>query len=177
MGSNGGNLIRLEEINRIRSKLEKDIDARKTLSARYRKILQYFTWNFNRIKLNQCGYCWSDYCCITKPNHCYPNGRNKCHFSGCQCSYKPLEQTCVVSVLKKHSKLGLMGNNTLIRINQLLSESLKDGKISDSEFKAVLEEYQEFLRISNNMKDVFTRRTFVEKDEIKKKVNEVFESS
>ena len=29
MGSNGGNLIRLEEINRIQSKLEKDIDARK----------------------------------------------------------------------------------------------------------------------------------------------------
>ena len=28
-----------------------------------------------------------------------------------------------------------MGNNALIRINQLLSESLKDGKISDSEFK------------------------------------------
>ena len=70
-----------------------------------------------------------------------------------------------------------MGNNTLIRINQLLSESLKDNHISDSEFKAVLEEYQEFLRISNNMKDVFTRRTFVEKAEIKKKVNEVFESS
>ena len=38
MGSNGGNLIRLEEINRIRSKLEKDIDARKTLSARYKKF-------------------------------------------------------------------------------------------------------------------------------------------
>ena len=39
MGSkNGGNMIRLEEINRIRSKLEKDIDARKTLSARYRKF-------------------------------------------------------------------------------------------------------------------------------------------
>ena len=69
-----------------------------------------------------------------------------------------------------------MGNNTLIRINQLLSESLKDNHISDSEFKAVLEEYQKFLRISNNMKDVFTRRTFVEKDEIKKKVNEVFEN-
>ena len=31
-------MIRLEEINRIRSKLEKDIDARKTLSARYRKF-------------------------------------------------------------------------------------------------------------------------------------------
>ena len=31
-------MIRLEEINRIRSKLEENIDARKTLSARYRKF-------------------------------------------------------------------------------------------------------------------------------------------
>ena len=38
MGLNGGNLIRHEEINRIRSKLEKDIDTWKTLSARYRKF-------------------------------------------------------------------------------------------------------------------------------------------
>ena len=69
-----------------------------------------------------------------------------------------------------------MGNNTLIRINQLLSESLKDNHISAGQFESVLEEYQEFLRISNNMKDVFTRRTFVEKAEIKKKVDEVFEN-
>ena len=31
-------MIQLEEINRIRSKLGNDIDARKTLSARYRKF-------------------------------------------------------------------------------------------------------------------------------------------
>ena len=79
--------------------------------------------------------------------------------------------------IKKHEKLSLMGNNTLIRINQLLSESSKDNQISAREFESVLEEYQEFLKISNNMKDVFTRRTFVENAEIKKKVNEIFESS
>ena len=70
-----------------------------------------------------------------------------------------------------------MGINTLIRINQLLCESLKGNHISAEEYESVLQEYQEFLRLSNNMKDVFTRRTFVEKAEIKKKANEVFESS
>ena len=59
-----------------------------------------------------------------------------------------------------------MGSNTLIRIYQLLGESLRDNKISDGKCKAVLEEYQEFLRISNNLKDVFARKRIVEKDDI-----------
>ena len=90
MGSNGGNLIRLEEINRIRSKLEKDIDARKTLSARYRKFyntLHGISIGSSSINAAIAGATiavlqpkpntiiminkkWSCY-----PNGCYPNGQ------------------------------------------------------------------------------------------------------
>ena len=126
MGSNGGNLIRLEEINRIRSKLEKDIDARKTLSARYRKF--YNTLHGISIGSSSINAAIAGATIAVLPNPitAIPMVATNVTLAAVS-AVTSLWSRLVNKRIKKHEKLGLMGNNTLIRINQLLSESLKDG--------------------------------------------------
>ena len=60
------------------------------------------------------------------------------------------------------------------QINETLNESFKGDHISDQDFKKMLEEYQNYLKASKNLKDAFIDRTYVEKSEIRRKLMSCF---
>ena len=164
MGSNGGNLIQLEEINRIWSKLEKDIDDRKISSARYRKFYN----TLHGISINA-AIAGATIAVLPNPITAIAMVATNVTLAAVS-TVTSLWSKLVNRRLKTYTKLGLMSNNTLIRINQLLSEGLKDGQISDLDYNAVLEEYQKFFGISNNMKDFSREEHLLRKVRLKRKL-------
>ena len=66
--------------------------------------------------------------------------------------------------------------NIISEIYRTLNESFEDDHVSDKEFKKILEEYQNYLKTSKKIKDAFFDRTYAEKNEMKKKVDELFKS-
>ena len=80
----------------------------------------------------------------------------------------------VTKRLTKHEKLFLIANNTLNKINQILSKAVKDGKVDDEEFEIMVNEYQQYLQACSNLKDAFVNKTLVEKEEMKERIDDLF---
>lgn len=79
-----------------------------------------------------------------------------------------------VKKLEKHDKISELAGSKLSSINHIVSKAMDDGKISDSEFKLVLDDFEEYkkekraiqenARQANNPQDM---------EEIKKKFTEI----
>ena len=169
---NGGSKIRLQEINRIRTKLEKNIETRKKLSKHYKKFynsLQSLSIGTSSIAAALSGVTIG---MIANPATILPLAITNVTL-GAVGTVTGIWSKSVNKRVKKHQKLDLLANNTLSTVNELLSESLRDNHIYDGEFKRVLDVYQQYLVDCKYINDVFARKNLVEKDQIKKKINEV----
>ena len=74
---------------------------------------------------------------------------------------------------RKHDKIGLLANTTLCNINEMLSESLRDYKISHKEFTMINNIYQDFLRTCKNNRDSIPKNNLIEKEELMKTVSNI----
>ena len=68
----------------------------------------------------------------------------------------------------------MLGNDVSNMINQLLSRTLIDIHDFDDKSKKILIEYPKYIRRCENIKDVFIKRTIVEKSNIKEDIDNVF---
>ena len=170
--NNGGSKIRMNEINRIRSKLERDVETRRKLSKNYKRFyngLQSISIGTSSIAAALSGVTIG---MITNPAAILPLSVTNVTL-GAIGTLTGIWSKSVNKRVKKHQKLDLLANNTLSVVNELLSESLKDSHISDLEFKRVLDVYQQYLVDCKFVNDAFSRKNLVEKDQIQKKINEV----
>ena len=165
--------VRVKEINRIRDNLEKEIEARKRLSKRYKIIYN----SFHGIAVGSSGLSATlavvSLGVMTSPVALIPLVSANVVLAG----VGALTGFCsklFVKRNKKHDKLQLLGNSVLNIINQILSKSLTDNHFSDEEFQNILKEYQEYIRMRKSIKDGFIDRTFVKKAKIKEDIDKNF---
>ena len=162
---NGGSDIRMKEIDRIRTYLEKHIETRKRLYRTYKRL--YNAMNGISIGTSSIAGIISGttVAFMTNPVIILPLGITNTVLAATGiisgvCSKK------MYSKMQKHENLRMLGSSTLSKINSLLSESLKDNHISDDEFKKILKTYQDYLNTYQNIKKSFHKSVLIEKQEI-----------
>ena len=168
--------MRLKEINKIQLKLEKETNTRKNMSKRYKRV--YNGLHYTSISSTAVGSAVAgvSLAFITNPVTFLPFSIALFSLSGVSMITATLSKI-VNKRVRKHEKLHLLGNNLLLKINEILSESLNDSHMNDKEFKKVLQAYQDYLKTGKNIKDTFINRTFVEKEEVKSKIDELFKDN
>ena len=170
--SNGGNEARMDEINRIRNSLENAGLKRRKLYCHYKRLHKAS----NYISIG------SSSISTTLITIAAANSANPIVFL-------PLSITSGVFGLiggistgltkvfskrfRKHDKIGLLANTTLCNINEMLSESLRDYKISHKEFTMINNIYQDFLRSCRNTKDNISKKNLIEREELLKTVSNI----
>ena len=165
--------IRLKEINKILTRLEKDIKVRKGLSKKYKRLYNgLHSVSIGSTALNT-GIAGSALIFMTNPVTLLPLVITNLSL-GAISIITGVVSKLTAKKIKKHEKLYILSNSMNMRINEILTESLKDNVIDDREFKRVLNEYQDYLKTDKNVKDTYINRTFVEKEEVKAKLNELF---
>ena len=162
----------MKEIDRIRSKLERDIETRKKLSKGYKRfynILQSISIATSSLTSVLSGVTIGT---MTNPTVILPLAITSVTL-GAIGGVSGIWAKSVNTRVRKHQKLTLLANSFLNTVNELLSESLRDSHISDKEFKQILDIYQQYLTECKYTRDAFARRNLVERDEIKKQIDEV----
>ena len=170
---NGGSKIRLNEINRIRTRLEKDVETRKKLSRHYKKfynVLQSMSIGTSSTAAALSGVTIG---MMSNPGVVLPLAVTNVTL-GAVGTVTGVWSKSVNKRVKKHQRLSLLANNTLSIVNELLSESLRDSHVSDKEFKRVLDVYQQYLMECKFVNDTFAKKNLVEKDQIKRKIDDAF---
>ena len=165
--------LRLKEVDRIRAKLEVDIEERKHLSKRYKKfynLLHGGAIGSTSINATIAGVSLGF---ITNPATLLPLVIVGASL-GAVGILTGLWSKLIAKRLTKHEKLFLIANNTLNKINQILSKAVKDGKIDDEEFEIMVNEYQQYLQACSNIKDAFANQTLIEKEQVTKNINDQF---
>ena len=168
---NGGHGIRIKEINRIRDKLEHDISTRKKLSKNYKKfynVLHGTSVAAGSVTTALAGVTLG---VMAAPAIVLPLAITSVSL-GAVGTLTSVWSKLVRKRIDKHQRLYLLASDTLQNINELLSESLKDFHISDSEFKMVLTAYQRYLWNCKGESDAFSKSTLVEKDQVIRKLND-----
>ena len=168
---NGGSKIRLNEINRIRNRLERDVDTRKKLTKGYKKfynILQSVSIGTSSIAAALSGATIG---MLANPGVVLPLAVTNVTL-GTVGTVSGVWSKSVNKRVKKHQRLSLLASNTLSTVNELLSESLRDNHVSDREFKRVLDVHQQYLLECKFVNDTFSKKNLVEKDEIKRKIDD-----
>jgi uncharacterized membrane protein YdfJ with MMPL/SSD domain len=82
-----------------------------------------------------------------------------------------------VKKLEKHDKISELAGSKLSSINHIVSKAMDDGKISDSEFKLVLDDFEEYKKekraIQENARQAISSTSPQEMEELKKKFTEI----
>lgn len=82
-----------------------------------------------------------------------------------------------VKKLEKHDKISELAGSKLSSINHIVSKAMDDGKISDSEYKLVLDDFEEYKKekrsIQENARQAISSTSPQEMEEIKKKFTEI----
>ena len=170
--SNGGNEARMEEINRIRKKLEEAGLKRRRLYCHYKRLHK----SSHYISIGSSGIS-TTLITIAAANTVNPTVFLPLTITSAAFSLISGISTGLTKVFskrfRKHDKIGLMANTTLCNINEMLSESLRDYKISHKEFTMINNIYQDFLRSCRNTKDNISRQNLIEKEELVKNITNI----
>ena len=157
--NNGGSKIRFTEINRIRSRLERDIETRNKLSKYYRRFyngLQSISIGTSSIAAALSGVTIG---MIANPAVILPLSVANVSLGGIGVVTGVWSKS-VNKRVKKHERLSLLANNTLSVVNELLSEGLIDSHISDLDFKRISDVYQQYLVDCKFVNDIFNKKKF-----------------
>lgn len=173
--SNGGNEFRMAEINRIRNKLEKHVETRKKLSKHYKRLFNVLyaisvgstsvTTVVSSVTLGM----------LANPVILLPLAAVNAGLGATSVATNVWSKL-INKRIQKHQKLYLLANSYLHQVNSLVSIALKDHHISNTEFSQILAIHQEFLFECRNLKDVYSKKTLVEIDQIKNKINKALSS-
>ena len=170
--SNGGNEARMEEINRIRRKLEESGLKRRKLYCHYKRLHN----SSNYISIGAGGIS-TTLMTIAAANSVNPAVFLPLSIIGASFGLVSGISTGLTKLFskrfRKHNNIGLMANTTLCNINQMLSESLRDYRISHKEFTMINNIYQDFLRNCKNTKDGISRQNLIEKEELLRTVTNI----
>ena len=170
--SNGGNEARMSEINRIRNKLEKAVTCRKRIYSHYKRL--YNTSHY--ISIGSGGLSTTLITTVAaqfgNPVVLLPLSITAATLGLISGIFTGLSKL-FSKRFRKHDQIAIMANATLCNINELLSDSLRNYKISHKEFVMINNIYQEFLRNCKNTKDVYSKGNLVEKDELIRSINNI----
>ena len=167
--SNGGNEARMDEINRIRNSLENAGLKRRKLYCHYKRLHKasnYISIGSSSISTTLITIAAAN---SANPIVFLPLSITSGAFGliGGICT----GLTKVFSKrFRKHDKIGLLANTTLCNINEMLSESLRDYKISHKEFTMINNIYQDFLRTCKNNRDSISKNNLIEREELMKTI-------
>ena len=167
--NNGGSKVRLKEINRIRTRLENDITVRRKLSKRYKKLytaLHGISVGSTSIAAALSGITIG---MMTNPGVILPLTVTNLSL-GAVGVMTGVWSKSLTKRAEKHEKLFLLAASTLNIINEILSTSLMNSHIDDSEFKMVTSVYQDYLMNCKRQKDRFAKNDLVERDVILKDI-------
>ena len=170
--SNGGNEARMEEINRIRKKLEEAGLKRRRLYCHYKRLHK----SSHYISIGSSGIS-TTLITIAAANTANPTVFLPLTITSAAFSLISGISTGLTKVFskrfRKHDKIGLLANTTLCNMNEMLSESLRDYKISHKEFTMINNIYQDFLRSCINTKDNISKQNLIEKEELVKNITNI----
>ena len=173
--SNGGNEVRMDEINRIRKRLEETGLKRRKLYCHYKRLhksAHYISIGSSSISTALITIAASN---VANPTVFLPLSITSGAFSLIGGISTGL--TKVFSKrFRKHDKIGLLANTTLCNINEMLSESLRDYRISHKEYTMINNIYQDFLRSCKNFKDNISKQNLIEKEELMKTITNAVNS-
>ena len=170
--SNGGNDARMSEINRIRNKLEKSIVSRKRIYSHYKRLYNashYISIGSGGISTTLITIAAAQF---ANPIVLLPLSITAASLglvSGISTGLSKLFS----KRFRKHDQIAIMANATLCNINELLSDSLRDHKISHKEFVLINNMYQDYLRSCKNTKDAYSKGNLVEKDELIRNISNI----
>ena len=151
-----GTEMRIKEINKMKDKLEKDINMRRNTNKRYKRFyngLQMLTIGSSSIATSLAAATVGT---MANPALVLPLSVTNISLGAVAVVTGILSKT-VHKRIKKHQMLCMLTRNTLNTINELLSNNLTDGIISDQEFQQVSKVYQEYLWESQSIKANFSR--------------------
>lgn len=169
--NNAGNQIRIDEINRIRSKLERLVDIRRNIYYKYKKF--YNILHGISITGTSLAAITSTVSIgmIANPIVVLPLGITSVILAGFGVVSGVFSKK-ISNKVRKHEKLLLLNSNTLANINKLFSESLKDGYVSNKEFKDIIEMYQTYLLNFKSTKDLFSDKYLIATNNINSEIKD-----
>ena len=144
----------MSEINRMRSKLEKSITCRKRIYSHYKRLYNashYISIGSGGLSTTLMTIAAAQF---ANPAVLLPISITAASLgliSGISTGLSKL----ISKRFRKHDQIVIMANAALCNINELLSDSLRDYRISHKEFVMINNMYQDFLRNCKSTKDAF----------------------
>ena len=168
--TNRGHDFRIKEANRLRERLQSQNDSRKKLCKSYQRL--YLTLHVINIIFSTIVGIIGGYTIISfeYPKLLTPLGITSIVLSAFGIIIN-IWGNLVNKRVRNHERLWILGYNCLFSLNEILSSSLKDGKLQDKEFLGVLNIHRNYVQECKSVKDAFTRKYASERDDVLNRID------
>ena len=166
---NYGHRFRLHEISKIKDLLQSEVDKRKSFYSKYKKIyniLQSITITSGALSGGSSIVTLS---LIANPITGIPSASVSA-ILGSVSLVTGIWSRYILKKVEKHDKIKTIARSKLDSINELVSKAYIDNKIDDEEFAHVLNEFERYQNLKNELK--FSSRVVVKKEKDKERATQ-----